>query len=263
MLRRSAITTVFALLLSLSVAAPGFAATAKSVLEKARDKYEGRLKSVNSVTIVREMMGREIEHTMRKEMVDGHPQLVAEGADAGANFGSLFQYVDQIAAQAELQGKKEIDGHECWVIYVPRISEIDVAAGGPGGFDPKDGRLYVDTKESLLRGMQMNGAMTENGHTETMTMDIVLTDFREIDGWIQPFRTEMSMSGEAGGSRMAEMEAAMAEMEKKLQEMPAEQRAMMEKMMKDKMPKMSGGDGGGAKMSMAIEVKDVRVNDAE
>lgn len=262
MLRRPAFSAVFALLLSLSVAAPGLAATAKSVLEEARDKYEARLKNVETVTVVREMMGTEMEHVLVKEMVNGRPQLVAQSSSAGSNFGSVYDYVDEIAKQAELQGKEEIDGHSCWVIYVPRISEIDLGEQADD-FEANDGKLYIDAKNSLLRGMQMNGTMSRNGKSETMTMDIVLTDYREIDGWLQPFRTEMSMGGEAGSGQMAEMEAAMAEMKKQLEQMPAEQRAMMEKMMKDRMPKMSGGDGGGSKMSMTMEVKEVRVNDAK
>ena len=95
-------------------------------------------------------------------------------------------------------------------------------------------------------------------HAVTMTMD--LQDYREHSGMLFAYRTIMTIEG-LGAAIDDEARAQFEQMERELENMPPEQRRMVETMMADQLEQframMAGDDNG---MVMEVAVSEVRVN---
>ncbi|MEZ5064967.1 MAG: hypothetical protein R3B81_09535 [bacterium] len=248
--------------LALLHATPALAADAQKIFEKALAEYEGRLASIQNVTIVQETMGMETTTRLEKKMVDGHPVLVAADGPEGVNPGSFYTKLQQFAERAKLRGSEKVDGNACHVLTIDHLEDVSFDAEGSEDFEPGSGTFYVDEKDYVLRRVEMTGTAKMNGNARPVTMDMHLQDYRNVKGWLQPFQTTMKLAGEGGqdSPEIAQMKEAMAQMKEELAKMPPEQREMMEKMMASRMPnleQMAEGDG----LTVTVTVKEVRVNE--
>ncbi|GJM43993.1 MAG: hypothetical protein DHS20C21_08350 [Gemmatimonadota bacterium] len=245
-------------------AVPAFAENPESIFKKVTEHYERRLASIESVTIVQDVLGMETTTHLRKEVVDGHPALVAAGPGQGSDFHSMYRSLNEMAKSSTLKGSQDVDGHACWVVHVKDLGGLDMGAEGSEDFEASDGELCIDKKSFVLRRMQMNGETNADGVKSPITMEMQLTDYREVDGWLHPFRTQMSLGEPEGKAspQMAEMREAMEKMKAEMAQMPEDQRRMMEQMMKSKMPDFEKMTEGG-KMTMTIQVKELKVNQPE
>lgn len=255
--------SLLALGLLLVPAVPALAESAQEILDQARQRYEKRLASVETVTIVQEVMGQESTARLRKEMADGHPVLVADGGGPAGDTASLYDQFGDIAKTATVEGAEKIDGHPCWAIHSTNLENTHLSGDVADDFEASDGIFSIDKEDFVLRRLTVNGTATRDGVKTPVTMEMSFSDFRDVDGWLHPFRTEMSLGGQDGeeAPEVAEMREGLAKMKEELARMPPEQRQMVEKMMQGQMAQLeSMADSG--KMAVTITVKEVRVNEA-
>ncbi len=243
-------------------------------------EHEARLARVENVTITQELLGFEATVYMEKQMVNGHPVLVpVQTVAAGRTLdekdqqhgGLLMPYESQEAfiERARLEGRAEVGGRSCHVLVVEDFQGLDWSApsGGDGELEPRKGTFYVDRQDNLVRKIVIEGDMRNEGKLSPVTMEATLEDYREVDGFLHPFRTVMNMKGvmEAVGEDFdrEEMEQQLAEMREQLEGMPEAQRKMIEGMMGPQMQRIeemlasSSAEGG---MQMVTTVKELKVN---
>lgn len=258
---RSAAPLTAALLLCAPAA---FAESAEEIVNTALEKYEKRLANVETVSITQSVMGMEVETNMVKETVDGHATLVPTGdSTPGTDPASFLAQMKKMAEAAKLKGKETVDGAECWVLEVSDMAAFDTAPQpGSGEFDAKRGRFWIDGQDYLMRKMTMEGDATNQGQTTPVTMEMTLHDYRDTQGFLWPFTTDMVIRGVATGmseEELAEAKKALADMEKQMAEMPPDQRKMMESMMGGQMQKLEQMVESG-EMKMTVQVTRLSVN---
>jgi hypothetical protein len=116
-----------------------------------------------------------------------------------------------------------------------------------------------------MRRMEIEGEVLREGQGTPVTMEMVPSDYRTVDGLVHPFLTQMTMSGLKGAVSEEEMEQArqaLAEMKKQMAEMPADQREMMNSMMGSQMDRLEDVVNSG-EMKVTVQVKEVRVNEGD
>lgn len=244
--------------LTACLAAPVAAEDARQIFDAARKAYEQRVAAVDSVTLVQETMGVESTTRLTKMVADD-----GEYVEMGGQLSSTYRHFDQMAKSAEVRGTEQVDGHPCWVVDVADLGGTRINAEGAADFEAQDGTLYVDKEQLVVRRMLMNGVTRRRGAKTPFSMEMQLKDYREVKGWIHPFRTEITLRGGGDGAPsddMAAMRQGMAELEKHLASMPPEQRRQMEQMMKGRIPEFEQTDEGDA-MKVTVIVKEIRVNE--
>jgi hypothetical protein len=96
-----------------------------------------------------------------------------------------------------------------------------------------------------------------------MTAVTVLSDYRDVEGMLHPYLMQITATGLAAGMSEEEAEEArknLAEMEEKLEEMDASQRAMVERMMGGQMDNLRKMLESG-QFEITVVTKKVRVNE--
>lgn len=167
--------------------------------------------------------------------------------DAAASLATLRD-------RTELRGSEEVDDHDCWILEVDDPDALadagaapDSAPPGPdttgaSSFHPESLSLALDKDSLVLRRMSLTGVMeSETGEARDLSLTTRVTDYRRVDGVFYPFVTESEVSGLSSSSLSPEqrkkMQEDLARTRKTLEEMPAQQRAMVEKMMGPKIRK--------------------------
>jgi hypothetical protein len=268
--------TFLAVALSLSAAIPAAtlqAQSASDVLQKALDRYAEQMKGVDNyaLTIGTSIMAQTYTVYYEKKMVNGHPTFVTPGQgqdQAASQWGNPYELLPQIQSRAALQGHEAVDGHDTFVIVVSDLSGIDFGQEALGSAQdakvtPKKMALYMDSKDYLVRRMHMDGTITREGKSTPVTMDAHMTDYRDVKGLMQPYRTQISMEGLTGGisdEDRAQARQSLEALKQRLESMPQAQRSAMEQMLKPQMDKMQQMLDTGT-MDVTIEVKDVQVNE--
>jgi len=123
--------------------------------------------------------------------------------------------------------------------------------------------LYFDDEHWVLRKMKFSTmAEIEEGDVRMIEPVIRMQDYRNINGLMIPFVTTISVHGLSEHLSEEEREQAMdalAELEKELEQIPEEQRAILEQMMGgqlDQLRQMLDED----MIEFVIEIKEVLVN---
>jgi len=219
----------------------GLAQDAAGILQTALEKYEERVAEIDDYTVTYAIMGREVSSHLRKEVVDGHPVFVAvdEDEDASAQRDwDPYRVFPQLSARAEIVGRETIDGVQAHGLRVDDFEGLDI--GMPtdvqGEFEPRTLTLWIDTGEHLLRRMDLEGVLVANGEERPLEMSARMLDYRTVEGMPHPFRTAIEIKGMMGSGSASDEQAVeageqLAELERRMAEMPASQREMMEKMM--------------------------------
>jgi outer membrane lipoprotein-sorting protein len=265
---RIAFMTAFVAAPVLCVAGPAQAQDAREILNRAVERYEERTRGIESYTIVQTSLGTEITTDYEKRVIDGRTVFVptdmderATGSDVAANFSKM-------AESAVLEGRETIDGNSTFVIRVTDLESIgmtEAMAANADGFEARSMVMYLDTEMYMPRRMVIEGVARVNGQDSPITSTVDLTDYRTVDGVLHPFLTTLTTEGVAGMSEgMSEEDIAnarqqLAEFDKQLAEMPESQRAMMERMMGDRINALREMLESG-NMEIKVEVKEIRVN---
>jgi hypothetical protein len=250
--RRAAIFSLAWLVIAVA-AAPAVALDAEEILREARERYEARLQTIKAVTIVQETMGVTHESRLEKVMVEDQPQL-------GGTLSSTYRHFDAFADHATVEGEEEIDGHPCWLIEVTELRGSQIAAEGAGQFKAEEGTFCIDQQLYVVRRLRVKGTAMRQREKTPLTMEIHLADYREVDGWLHPFLTELSLAGEGQGQSddIKAMQQGMAALEKHMEQMDPEQRAQLEGMMKGRVPALDSLTTDG-ELKTSVTVTEIRV----
>jgi hypothetical protein len=275
-MRRSLTCIPLILALVFALAAPGVSAQSVSdIVQDMYAAYEEQAEGIADYTLVQMAMGFESSTYFEKEMVDGRPifrMREGSGQAAGINFGlgaddtgagDIYSIGPELIEHGRYAGRESIDGSSVHVLAIDDLSQVALAQQPTPeemDFQARTGRIFVDTELLVPRRMEFVGdATTPNGAHE-VTVSIDMTDYRNVQGLLVPYRTTMEISG-LQAMIDPEMRAQLQQMEEQLAALPPEQREMMERMMGaqlDQLRQMAAG--GGDAMSVEVTVSDVRVN---
>jgi hypothetical protein len=261
--------------LGAAVPAVGQAQSAKDVINRMIAEYEKRAAGVRNYTIVQEAMGMPMTMYFEKETVNGRPvfrlrQTTVGGRTTPGGRGEddfdLYADLPRIVERAAYKGRETVDGQATDVVTIDDLKDLRFGRGmvpqqGPqqGDFQPKRATVFVDTRLSVPRRVILEGTMRTQDRSADVTATVDMLDYREVQGMLHPFRTQVKMDG-LGQAADPEMKKQYDEMKKQLAELPEAQRQAMEQMMKgrlEQIEKMMGADGG---MNVEVVVRDVRVN---
>jgi len=269
------------------VPSPGTAQSASEILDRALQRYEQRAEGIHDYTVVQSTEGDAMGMGMpgaasqkvttiyfEKTMVHGHPVFVQHNATldslgqmqelAGVS-RSTAETLRLMKEHASLQGTDVVEGHECWNLHVddPEALAHFQEAGGGDARMRRALDMCLDKEEYVPRRLTLEGDTSVNGQTRPMTLTSTMSDYREVDGLLYPFKTEVRMSGVASSSMSPEerekTRAQLAEAKASMAEMPEAQRAMVEKTMSgqiERLEKMLADDA----LTTTFVVQDVKVN---
>lgn len=125
--------------------------------------------------------------------------------------------------------------------------------------------MTFDAQTYMPLRIRMEGVMRDNGETRNIFIQRDDKDYQSVPGcggMLKPFRSVMSMGGVLSPQEQAQLKEAgqkMAEFEQQMASMPANQRAMMEKMMGPQMEMMKNMSKTGA-IEIESKVVEMRCN---
>lgn len=261
---------------SLSTGSAAAQSSAREILETATERYEARMGGIENYTLVQAVDGA--VSTLYHERVESEggrplfrpvsPDELTEGVDgdAVAEAADLYAVFHQMAPRAVLRGEESVDGREAYVITVNDLSGIDFGSltgldEGSGSFVPSSVTVWLDTERYVALRTSMAGMVEMDGRDNEVTFDIRMEDYREVDGMLHPFRTEIAIEGFGAAlsdEQRQQMERARERMQRQLERMSDEQRAMAEQMMDERMPDMASMSG--ESMTATVEVRELEVN---
>lgn len=258
----------------LAIAATTAAAqSVEDVVQGMYEAYERQAEGVDNYSIVQSMMGMEATSYYQKEMVDGRPvfrmiESDMEGlsfslGDDDAGVGDIFLWGDELIEHGRYAGREQIGPSSVHVLAVDDLAQLDIVQPSTPDdmqFEPRTARIYVDESLMVPRRMEFTGdARTDSGPQE-VTVQVDLENYLPIEGLLIPYRTVIQIDG-LGAAIDPEMRAQLEEMERELEALPPDQRAMMERMLGPQMEQIRQMmDGGGDSMTMEVTVLDVAVN---
>lgn len=237
-------------------------ASGGEVLRTALDRHEARLEGVETVTIVQETttpIGTSTRQEVRlvKATRDGHTLLLPKGENAAADVMPMSRIVasfDSVSDRAVLRGRSEVDGHEVYVVAVPGLRGVDFGQESlPGragrSFRADSATFYVDADRYVLRRAEVYGRTSMGGSERSVHVDAHLSDYRETEGYLHPYRAEIRID-------VRGMEKQMRAMMQKMQQAGADsaRQAMMERAM---------GALMGGEMKVTVRVEELRVNEPD
>lgn len=268
----SAKKVTLVLILLLGVLAPSVGAqSAADVIDRMLAEHERRSANVDDYTLVQQVMGFETLSYFEKEMVDGRPvfRLRRSGAPgmtmespAEGTLDEIYAVGEDLAESAEYVGRETIDGSEVHVLDVPDLAgtEFGRNMSPDSDFRPTRGRFYVDAESYIPRRMDFEGEMTNDTGTHPIRSTIHLQDYRDVEGMLVPYHVQVQVEG-VGAAIDEETRAEFEQMRRELENMPPEQRRMVEAMMGDQLEQfnqMMADDS--TPMVVEVEVREVRVN---
>lgn len=265
--------------LALLTGFPGMMAgqSAADLMRRALDAQVERLSGIENVTVTQEVMGMETTMYMEKREVDGIPILFPVTVSmagmtntvpqdmAQADWANPFQ--DEWVERARLLGEEAIDGHGTYVLAVEDFTGLEMptipgASGNPGDLHPTSVRFWLDQSDFVTRKVVMDLEGTgADGSPSKVHMELFLEDYREVDGYVHPFRTRTITQGlmEAVDMDPDEARAQLEQLKVQLDNMPQAQRAMMEGMLRSQIDRLEEMLEGG-EMEITITVKEIKVN---
>lgn len=247
------------------------AQSAADIIDRMLEEYEARTAGVDNYTLVQDFMGFSATSYFVKEMVDGRPVFKLQSMNAAGmsmndggpgSLDEMYAMGDDFKDNATYVGRETIDGRETYVLEITDLEDTDFGQqmGQDSEFRPISGRLFLDAEEYMPRRMIFEGELenAEGVHAVTSTMDLL--DYQEHDGMLVAHQTLMTVEG-LGAAIDEDARAQFEQMERELENMPPEQRRMVESMMADQLEQframMAGED---EPMVIRVQVSDVRVN---
>lgn len=275
-LRRSVSVLFLAPLVTL-IPATAEAQSAGEILQTALERYEARMEGIDDYSVTQEVMGMSTTTHFEKQTVDGHPVFrVTSSSVQGMGMeetGSIddeavtnpYRFLPEVTDRATLDGSETVDGLDTWAVSIDDFSGLDFGAptSNEGDFRPTRGVFYLDKDDYLLRQMRVEGEMERDGEAAPVTMVARMSDYREVEGLLHPFRIDMRIEGITAAvseEERAEIEQQMEQLQQQLESMPESQREMAEGMMGPQLEQMREMLSSGA-MEMTLEVTELRVNE--
>ncbi len=158
----------------------------------------------------------------------------------------VYEVLRAAGPSLRVTGSEEIDGNDTWVLEVVDLAGLDLPDAKE--FDPTGITLHMDKALYVVRRAVVAGDLKIDGKTTPISMETRLEDYREVDGFLYPFRTVSLIRGmqatvsDKNRAELAQLtpflEQQMKGMEQQLAQIPPEQRAMIEQLMRQRMPQV-------------------------
>lgn len=197
----------------------------------------------------------------------GEGRGLFRGAGASPSLQPSLSQLDTLAQIAAYEGTETIDGRRSHILRIDDLSALPSSQLPPmaeGTNNQGSVRMYIDAERSVPLRMDMEVAITQHGEARTLRPRVVFSDYRTTDGLMLPWIMTMTMETLNASMSPEERERArrsLEEMEQRLEQLPEEQRRMMEGAMKDQLDRLRSMLDEGT-IRFAVEVQDVRVNTA-
>lgn len=141
----------------------------------------------------------------------------------------------RLSERVSLVGTDEVGGRAAWILRAEDPAGLDV---GGEDFAPTVITFSMDQDDYVILAVEMQGEIEMDGERRPTTIQVLMEDYREVGGMLQPFRTALSFEGLGqaipDGEReeiersLAEARAQFGELEAQLAQLPPQQRRMME-----------------------------------
>lgn len=212
---------------------------ARHVLEA----WERNAEGVSGYTVVESTEGRVDTIRYERVEVDGLSSFRPVGSAEGPERESS-PVMMALLREARPTGKGEVEGEETDVLVLEDPATIRKVMGprGNGTFAPRRIEFHVG-REGFPRRMRMQGEteVPADGSV-SITTEVTLTDWREVEGFAHPFRRTTRVEGMAALAAAAR-EGAMAQMERRLEGMPESQKETAREALRRRLDAMAAQDG--------------------
>ncbi len=171
------------------------------------------------------------------------------------------QQMAYFASVAELVGTESVGDRQSFHV---RASDLNYSQPAEDGqeFTVNTVSLWIDTRQYVTLKLRMDGVVLQDGQSREMYIEKVDTDYRAVGPLYEPFRQTMRMGGildPAQEAELAQSQIKLAELDVQMASMPADQRAMMERMMGPQMEMLRNMVNGGG-IQIETVVNEIRVN---
>jgi hypothetical protein len=182
---------------------------------------------------------------------------------AVAEASESMNQMNEIASRFRLVGTESVEGRQARHLQAKGLNR-KVSDAGDAQMVIDDADLWIDSQECVPLRLRMAGTMTSEGETRPVVMERVSTDYRVVAGskMYEPYRQVMRMKGVMTAEQereVAQAQAQLADMEKQLAQMPAEQRNMIMQRMGPQLAAMKSLASGNG-FEFVIETHVILVN---
>jgi hypothetical protein len=246
---------------------PGTAQSAAEVLQAMADRYEDRMTGIDNYVVVQEVMGLSTT-TYFERNEDGTFTLSSlDGSPAAQRMPVIdHRQMTRVADVSAHEGMETVGGRSAHVIFVEDVEALSESLGGSQqNLEDATMRMWIDEEWLVPLQMRLEGTMTMEGRSGPVTTTVVFEDYREEQGLFHPFTTRITAEGmselmDISPEQMEEMMRGLEQFQEQMKDMPAAQRAMMERMMGGQIERMQEMVSSGA-MDVVVQVTEIRVNE--
>ncbi len=257
----------------LLLAGPATAQTGEEIMERAVDAYEERVAGIEDYTVTQrvDVMGQApVTNRFEKRTRDGRPVFVPASGDGGdeapRGWGNPYELFLSMADRAGLQGRETVGGHDVWTLAVDDFGGIDVGtmtpAGARGEFEPASATFQVDVESHVIRRLSMQGEMVTEDAENPIRMTVRFSDYRDRQGMLYPFRTEITVDGMDAVMTAGERERAKRELRRiraRLDSLSEAERERIEPSVRPQIEQLEQAVEEG-RVEVAVVVQELEVN---
>lgn len=250
-----------------------YAQSPRDILDEMIEQYTNSIEDIETMMMISRMEGfmeTEPDTTYyRKVETDGFPtlQVVSSGSGTPATgYYNIQENYDALVENATYEGTETVNGRETHVLFIEDVSTLyDEVVTTPEAqeqqaqAEPQSGRLYIDAEDYIPIRMSFDISYNED---YTGTADMVMSDIRNIDGMMIPFRMEMQIQGisdSMSAEDMAEAKKNMEELENQMENASGLQKRILERAVKPQLERLQKILEEGA-MTMRTIIVDVQTN---
>lgn len=200
--------------------------------------------------------------TFARAAAEAQRRQAGETSRNQASARESADHMMQFMKTAKFVGHEQVDGRKAYHLSSDKIHQVTEDGGRKYTMDAMS--LWIDARDYVPLRMKIEGTLTSGGETRRMAIEVFQTDYRNVPGskMYESYKQVMKISGMLDAAQEAEMHQAtakMADFEKKMANMPASQRKMLENMMGPQLEMMRTMASGGGFHSETI-VRSIRVN---
>jgi len=249
-----------------------FAQSSQEILDNMIEQYTNSIEDVETLMMVTRIEGfieTEPDTTYyRKVMQDGFPtlQTVNSGSESPAsNYYNVQENYDAIVENSTYEGTEEVNGRQAHVLFIEDVRALyNEMVTTPEGqqqqqAEPQSGRMYIDAEDYIP--IRMSFEINYEGEY-TGSADMMMSDIRDVDGMLIPFKMEMKIAGISGSmsaEEMAETEQNIRDLEEQMKNASDLQKRIMERAVKPQLERLQKILEEGA-MTMTTIIEDVQTN---
>ena len=234
---------------------PAAAQSVDTVVENLRAAYQRQVETVDTYVVETNLY----TSYNRKVTRDGTPTYETvtrlkgnEGSSFATETTPTMTYglqFDRLREHATYVGLETVDGVRCHAL---RVDDPEKVVPDMGSDAAASMTYYIDAEQHVPVRLLLTPRPTGDG-PQPSTVTIHMRDYRTVDGLTLPYRMEFQVNMNLSDEERRQMEQALEQMEN----MPEQQRRMMEKVMGDQMDTMKQMMGGDP---IVVEVQNVQVN---